>query len=108
MISCFFKGRAWVRRGGKLSYDCKWSQEKGVGKCEPKTPLNFPQQSINKRRIFHGYHEYDIHVAIEKMEMRSDLMTEIEREFRILRELDIHENFIRYFSFETDEKNDFV
>jgi hypothetical protein len=97
-----------VRSSGKLSYDCKWSQEKGVRKCEPRTLLSFPQQSSNKRKIFHGYHEYDIDVAIERIEMRSDLMTEIEREFRILRELDIHENFIRYFCFETDERNNFV
>lgn len=47
-------------------------------------------------------------MAIEKVEMRDDLIIEIEREFRILRELDIHENFIRYFSYETDERNDFV
>lgn len=73
------------------------------------TFLNSPRQaSSNRRRIFQGFHEYDIPVAIERTEMTADLMTEIEREFRILRELDIHENFIRYFCYETDQKTDFV
>lgn len=103
-------GRAWVRSGGKLSYDCKWLQnDKGSRKCEPMTFLNSPRQaSSNRRRIFQGFHEYDIPVAIERTEMTADLMTEIEREFRILRELDIHENFIRYFCYEMDQKTDFV
>ncbi|XP_057365813.1 uncharacterized protein LOC130686695 [Daphnia carinata] len=105
-----FKGRAWVRNRGKLSYDCKWLvNNEGLRKCEPKIFLNSPRQtSSNRRRIFQGFHEYDIPVAIEKKLIREDLLSKIEREFRILRELNIHENFIRYFCYETDETNDFV
>ena len=60
------------------------------------------------RKIFKGYYEDDIEVAIQKIEFSPDLFKEIQREFQILRQLDNHENFIRYYSYETDEKNDFV
>lgn len=92
-----------------MSYDCNWVQDREIRKCEPKYFLNFPRKSSTyKRRIFRGFHEYGTPVAIERIEMSSDTILEIEREFRILQELEIHENFIRYFSFETDEKAEFV
>ncbi len=97
-----------MRSGGKLSYECNWLQHKGNRRSEPKSYLNFPRHTSNKRRIFKGFYEYDIAVAIERMEMSKDLMVEVEREFRILRELEIHENFIRYFIYEADERSDFV
>lgn len=91
-----------------MSFECNWIQDRGHRKSEPKSYLNFPRQMSNARRIFKGFYEYDIAVAIERMEMSNDLMVEVEREFRILHELEIHENFIRYFAYETDERNDFV
>ena len=67
------------------------------------------QRSPNRRRtIFKGFYEFDIEVAIQKIENKVELRKEIERETRILRELDNDENFIRYFCFEEDIKKDFV
>ena len=102
--------RGWIKNGGKLSYDIKWVRERGNAKTEPRTVLNAHSNSTssNRRLIFKGYYEYDIAVAIERMQIHKATMTEIKREFRILKELDLHENFIRYYTFEVDEKEYFV
>ena len=67
--------------------------------------------TIHSRKIFKGYYEDDIEVAIQKIMLSSEsLLKEIEREFQILRQLNNHENFIRYYTYETEkvERADFV
>lgn len=89
-----------MRTGGKLSFD------------DPKIILNKkdPNQPVpcDRREIFKGFYEYDIEVAIQRMLLSGSLMREIEREFAILRQLNNHENFIRYFAYETDDRKEFV
>ena len=60
------------------------------------------------RIIFKGFYELDIEVAIQRIVRSRELWKEIEREFRILRDLDNNVNFIRYFCYESDLKEDFV
>lgn len=60
------------------------------------------------RIIFKGFYESDIEVAIQRIVRSRELWKEIEREFRILRDLDNNVNFIRYFCYESDLKEDFV
>ena len=66
------------------------------------------QLSNQSRIIFKGFYESDIEVAIQRIVRSRELWKEIEREFRILRELDNNVNFIRYFCYESDLKEDFV
>jgi len=65
---------------------------------------------IDSRKIFKGYYEDDIEVAIQKIQSSDALLREIEREFQILRQLNNHENFIRYYTYETEkvERAEFV
>lgn len=106
--SILMAGRKWVRKDGKLCYDVK-DGESGHAKV-PKAVLNSQRHSTNSNRrlIFKGYYELDIPVAIERKQLDETLIVEIEREFNILRDLDLHENFIRYFTYEYDEKENFV
>ena len=60
------------------------------------------------RIIFKGFYESDIEVAIQRIVRSRELWKEIEREFRILRDLDNNVNFIRYFCYESDLEEDFV
>ncbi|KAI9564925.1 hypothetical protein GHT06_008666 [Daphnia sinensis] len=67
--------------------------------------------SENKRPIYKGYYNCDVPVAILKINYTQSGTTrttqkEIERELQILEELEVHENFIRYFTHEMDD--DFV
>ena len=103
-------GRTWVRSNGKLSYDSQRIDFNGTFSSKPKYLLNSLANSRDgtHRILFRGYHEYSTPVAIERIGFCSQKMTEIEREFQILQELEIHENFIRYFSYEMDDRNDFV
>ncbi|KAI9564773.1 caspase 8 [Daphnia sinensis] len=57
----------------------------------------------NRREVFSGFYKCDIPVAIVKTLVRSEQEKKgIEREFRILKELEVQENFIRYFAHEMD------
>ncbi|XP_057370114.1 uncharacterized protein LOC130691221 [Daphnia carinata] len=67
--------------------------------------------SHNKRLVFEGFYNNDVPVAIvrtllvssQQQEKEQQQKKEIEREFRILKELRRHENFIRYYAHERDE-----
>lgn len=64
-----------------------------------------PNRKATERIIFHGFYENDIPVAIERIQKNIISDQEIKRAVYVLRGLQSHENFIRYFSYETD--NDF-
>ena len=94
------KDRKWVRPGGKLSYD--------PSKLLNATSGNNRQRARASQTIYEGFYEYDIKVAISKLELSTELIKEVDREFAILRQLDNHENFIRYFCQEKDAASNFV
>ncbi|XP_057370249.1 uncharacterized protein LOC130691336 [Daphnia carinata] len=55
------------------------------------------------REIMKGFYNYNLLVAIVKLPAYSPgEKKEIEREIRLLKELEAHENFIRYFTYEMD------
>jgi len=87
--------------GGKLSYISPMQRLDN----KRSSTQQLPNQS---RIIFKGFYESDIEVAIQRIVRSRELWKEIEREFRILRELDNNVNFIRYFCYESDLKEDFV
>ncbi|KAK4020374.1 putative Caspase Dronc [Daphnia magna] len=64
----------------------------------------------NKRQIFDGFYNCDVPVAILKIEtIRSDTTRkELERERRVLTELEVHENFIRYIAHEWDKDFEYI
>ena len=102
--------RVRIRAKGKLTF-CN----KPNSRCfDPLEPLNDDgtrrPHSNATRAIFKGYYENDIEVAIQRMVKNGFIksMNEIEREFQILRHLNNHENFIRYFCYEMDDLEDFV
>lgn len=98
--------RKWVRPGGKLSYPIV--TENGVS---GPNFLNLNRKS-GERVSFHGFYENDIPVAIERILMshgeNRKLDLEMKRDVYILKGLGTHENFIRYFTYETDIANNFA
>ncbi|KAK4020129.1 hypothetical protein OUZ56_002124 [Daphnia magna] len=66
------------------------------------------QKKENKRPIYQGYYKCDVPAAIVQIELLRSGTTkkEIDRELLILKELEVHENFIRYFTHEMNK--DFV
>ncbi|XP_057370247.1 uncharacterized protein LOC130691333 [Daphnia carinata] len=80
------------------------------GSLKPQYLAGEPKENANSstekktRVIIKGFYNYDVQVAIVKtLLVHSDQQNkEIEREFRILKELEVHENFIRYFTQEKD------
>ncbi|KAK4020201.1 hypothetical protein OUZ56_002194 [Daphnia magna] len=65
----------------------------------------------NKRIIFDGFYNCDVPVAILKI-LRNNhsgsTQKELERECQILKELEVHENFIRYIAHEWDEDFEYI
>lgn len=100
--------RRWVKNDGKLSYEESLVRKNNQVVRKPKDVLNESRHSNNsvQRLIFKGYYEYVKEVAIERVLKERVSQIEIERSFRILRELDLNENLIRYFTVEDDA--DFV
>lgn len=92
-----------MRTGGKLSYN-----DKPIEMLNGKGKRTKQKATLDSRSIFKGYYEYDIPVAIQRIVLCMDLLKEIEREFQILRQLNNHENLIRYYCHETDGKDEFV
>ncbi|KAI9564873.1 caspase 8 [Daphnia sinensis] len=85
------------------------------------------RKKIKNRDMYKGFYNCDTPAAIVKTELLptdtdpakqqkegeekrkiKNAKKESEREFRILKELDAHENFIQYFAREMDEKQEFV
>ncbi|XP_045025581.1 uncharacterized protein LOC116936077 isoform X4 [Daphnia magna] len=65
----------------------------------------------NKRKIFDGFYNCDVPVAILKILRNNHSGTtqkELERECQILKELEVHENFIRYIAHEWDEDFEYI
>lgn len=95
-------GRIWGRGPvSRLQYNQK----------DPKASLNpkagTGEKPLESRDIFKGYYEDDIiEVAIQRVLQSKDTITEITRECQILRILENHKNFIRYYCYERDR--DFV
>ncbi|XP_057370271.1 uncharacterized protein LOC130691350 [Daphnia carinata] len=94
---------------GKLFRACIQSEDGTAGRQYVYLTGNLggkPKSSTDpkKREIFEGFYNYDVPVAIVKTMLVPGKQTkkEMEREFRILKELEVHENFIRYYSQEID------
>ncbi|XP_032777836.2 uncharacterized protein LOC116916657 isoform X3 [Daphnia magna] len=70
---------------------------------------HFPKKE-NKRPIYKGYYNCDVPVAIVRIDPihSGTTKTEIDRELLILKELELHENFIRYFIHEENENFVFI
>ncbi|KZR97296.1 Uncharacterized protein APZ42_007914, partial [Daphnia magna] len=64
----------------------------------------------NKRQIYDGFFNCDVPVAILKIEpiLSGTTRKELERERRLLTELEVHENFIRYIAHEWDKDFEFI
>ncbi|KAK4020202.1 hypothetical protein OUZ56_002195 [Daphnia magna] len=64
----------------------------------------------NKRQIYDGFYNSDVPVAILKIEpiLSGTTRKELERERRVLTELEVHENFIRYIAHEWDEDFEYI
>ncbi|KAK4020205.1 hypothetical protein OUZ56_002199 [Daphnia magna] len=117
-------GREPVREGSKL-FRVKTGIGVGQYRCLPEYSQE-KQKKKKKRDIYKGFYNCDIPVAIvktlipidsdstelqkegKKKEKIKNARKESEREFRILKELEVHENFIRYFGREVDQKQEFV
>ncbi|XP_045025580.1 mitogen-activated protein kinase 4 isoform X3 [Daphnia magna] len=117
-------GREPVREGSKL-FRVKTGISVGQYRCLPEYPQE-KQKKKKKRDFYKGFYNCDIPVAIvktlipidsdptelqkegKKKEKIKNARKESEREFRILKELEVHENFIRYFGREVDQKQEFV
>ncbi len=86
----------------KLKYEC--NKRDGNGSPVPRN-LIYTRKPIHKRNFFYGFYEDDIPVVIVRIEspIETQSKKEIEREYRIIKELNLHENFIRHFSYEKDQ-----
>ncbi|XP_045025585.1 serine/threonine-protein kinase/endoribonuclease ire-1-like [Daphnia magna] len=64
----------------------------------------------NKRQIYDGFFNCDVPVAILKIEpiLSGTTRKELERERRLLTELEVHENFIRYIAHEWDKDFEYI
>ena len=61
-------------------------------------------QQGHKNMFIQGFYKYSVSVVIvKKSSSNAQQKKEIERECYVLKELEKHENFIRFFGYESDE-----
>ncbi|XP_045025215.1 serine/threonine-protein kinase/endoribonuclease ire-1 [Daphnia magna] len=98
-----------IREPVREGHDCKLFRICTGKENDPYLYVPHFQKEKKKRPIYEGYYNCDVPVAIVRIDPSSHsgpTKKEIGRELQILKELEVHENFIRYFTHEMNK--DFV